>query len=423
MDYNFIVLLTAVIFSAYFSGMEIAFVSSNKLRIEIDRKQRLFGSGIIKLFVNNPGQFIATLLIGNNISLVIYSIIISNLLEPAISTIVGSDAVTLIINTLISTAIILLVAEFLPKSIFRISPNFFLKVFSIPTFFFYLLFYPVSKFTLFLSNAILSVFPGGRIKNKNNEENRVFSKADLDHFVNIVSQGELKNESERENIKIFQKALDFSNVKVRECMIPRTDIEAVEIGTGIDELRQRFIETRFSRILVYTDTIDQIAGYVELKDIFRNPPNISSILRKLVIVPETMPANRLLKLFIDEKVNIAVVVDEFGGTSGLVTIEDIVEEIVGDIEDEHDVYELVEKQIGKNEFVFSGRLEIDYLNEKYGLNLPEKDDYETLAGMVLYYHESIPNNNDIVKINNIVIKVLKATATRIDLLNLKIEMD
>jgi len=268
-----------------------------------------------------------------------------------------------------------------------------------------------------------SIITKSTIKKKNNEENRVFNKADLDHFVNIVSQGELKNESERENIKIFQKALDFSNVKVRECMIPRTDIEAIEIGTGIDELRQRFIETRFSRILVYTDTIDQIAGYVELKDIFKNPPDISSILRKLVIVPETMPANRLLKLFIDEKVNIAIVVDEFGGTSGLVTIEDVVEEIVGDIEDEHDVYELVEKQIGKNEFIFSGRLEIDYLNEKYSLNLPEKDDYETLAGMVLYYHESIPKNNDIVKINNIVIKVLKATATRIDLLNLKVEKD
>jgi len=423
MDYNYVILLIALVFSAFFSGMEIAFISSNKLRIEIDRKQGLFGSGIIKLFVNNPGQFIATMLIGNNINLVVYSIIISKLLEPPVSAIVGSDAITLIINTLISTAIILIVAEFLPKSVFRISPNFFLKTFSVPTFFFYLLFYPVSKFTLFLSNAILSIFPGGRIKKKNNEENRVFNKADLDHFVNIVSQGELKNESERENIKIFQKALDFSNVKVRECMIPRTDIEAIEIGTGIDELRQRFIETRFSRILVYTDTIDQIAGYVELKDIFKNPPDISSILRKLVIVPETMPANRLLKLFIDEKVNIAVVVDEFGGTSGLVTIEDVVEEIVGDIEDEHDVYELVEKQIGKNEFIFSGRLEIDYLNEKYSLNLPEKDDYETLAGMVLYYHESIPKNNDIVKINNIVIKVLKATATRIDLLNLKVEKD
>jgi len=423
MDYNYIILLLAVVFSAFFSGMEIAFITSNKLRIEIDRKQGLFGAGITKIFIDNPGQFIATMLIGNNICLVVYSIIISKLLEPVISTIVVSDAITLIINTLISTAIILLVAEFLPKAIFRISPNFFLKTFSVPTFIFYLLFYPVSKFTLFLSNAILSIIPGGKVKKKDNEEELIFSKADLDHFVNVVSHGEIKDESDRENIKIFQKALDFSNIRVRECMIPRTDIEAVEIGTSIDELRERFIATRYSRILVYTDTIDQIAGYVELKDIFKNPPNISSILRKIVIVPETMPANRLLKLFIDEKVNIAVVVDEFGGTSGLITIEDVVEEIVGDIEDEHDVSELVEKQVSENEFIFSGRLEIDYIREKYSLNLPEEDDYETLAGMVLYYHGNIPKSNDIVKINNIVIKVLRATPTRIDLLNLKVEQD
>ncbi|MGQ9620273.1 MAG: hemolysin family protein, partial [Bacteroidales bacterium] len=399
MDYYLIILL-AVIFSAYFSGMEIAFIASNKLRIELDRKHGVFGSRITRIFVKNPGQFIATMLIGNNICLVIYGIIISRLLGPFISRLVVSEALTLLVNTIISTAIILFVAEFLPKAVFRVSPNFFLKLLSIPTFFFFLIFYPVAKLALYISNAVLSIFPGGRVPEKENEENIVFSKADLDHFVNINTQEDIQNESERANFKIFQNALDFSDVRVRECMVPRTEIEAVEISSGIENLKERFIATRFSRILVYSETIDQIAGYAELKDMFKNPPDLKSIVRKLVIVPETMPASRLLKQFVDEKVNIALVVDEFGGTSGMVTIEDMLEEIVGEIEDEHDINEFVEKVTGPGEYVFSGRLEIDYLNEKYNLGLPEKDDYETLAGMVLYYHGNIPKANDIIRINN-----------------------
>jgi CBS domain containing-hemolysin-like protein len=418
---NYLPILVAIIFSAYFSGMEIAFVTSNKLRIELDRKQGVFGSDITKIFVNNPGQFIATMLIGNNISLVVYGIIISRILGPVISRLVSSEALILILNTLISTAIILIVAEFIPKALFRLNPNFFLRLFSIPTLFFYVIFYPVSKISLYISNAILRIFPSGRAPKKENEENIFFSRADLDHFVNINAKEGVKDESEKENIKIFQNALDFSNIRVRECMVPRTEIEAVDINDSIETLRERFISTRFSRILVYSGTVDRIAGYVELKDMFKNPQDIKSVLRKLAIVPETMPANRLLRQFVDEKVNIAVVVDEFGGTSGMVTIEDVLEEIVGDIEDEHDVKELVEKQVGTNEYVFSGRLEIDYLNEKYNLNLPENDDYETLAGMVLYYHGSIPKNNDIIRINNIIIKVLRVTSTRLDLVNLKLE--
>jgi len=418
---NYLPILLAVIFSAYFSGMEIAFITSNKLRIELDRKQGVFGSGITKIFVNNPGQFIATMLIGNNVSLVVYGIIISRILGPVISLFVSSEALILILNTLISTAIILIVAEFIPKALFRLNPNFFLRLFSIPTLFFYVIFYPVSKISLYISNSILRIFHSGKAPEKGNEENIFFSRADLDHFVNINAMEGVKDESEKENIKIFQNALDFSNIRVRECMVPRTEIEAVDINDTIENLRERFIATRFSRILVYSGTADQIAGYVELKDMFRNPQDIKSVLRKLVIVPETMPANRLLRQFVDEKVNIAVVVDEFGGTSGMITIEDVLEEIVGDIEDEHDVKELVEKQVGTNEYIFSGRLEVDYLNEKYNLNLPENDDYETLAGMILYYHGSIPKNNDIIRINNIVIKVLRATSTRLDQVNLKVE--
>ncbi|MDQ1296346.1 MAG: magnesium and cobalt exporter, family [Bacteroidota bacterium] len=415
-----IVILLAILFSAFFSGMEIAFVSSNKLRIELDKKQGVFGSEIVKIFTNNPGKYIATMLIGNNIALVIYGLFFSRLLGPVLTPVLDSDLLTLIANTIISTAIILLVAEFLPKTIFIISPNFFLKSLSVPTLFFYWIFYPISKFTLTAANLFIKIFfknkPGEKVR-----ENIVFSKIDLDHFVNLSKQSREESEPFHHNIRIFQNALDFSNVKLRECMVPRTEIDAVECNSPIADLKEKFIETQHSRILVYNESIDNIIGYFELKDIFRNPPDIKSSIRKLAIVPETMAANKLLKVFVDEKKNIALVVDEFGGTSGMVTIEDVLEEIVGDIEDEHDTNELIEKVLGNNEYVFSGRLEIDYLNEKFHLGLPEEDDYETLAGMILYYHGSIPGNNDVIRVRNIVLKVLKVTATRLELVSLRIE--
>jgi CBS domain containing-hemolysin-like protein len=415
-----IIILLAIILSAFFSGMEIAFVTSNKLRIELDRKQGVFGSEIIKLFTDNPGQYIATMLIGNNFSLVIYGLVFSSILGPILNPVVDSDLLVLILNTIISTAIILFVAEFLPKTIFIISPNFFLKFLSIPTLFFFFLFYPISKFTLAASNLFIRVFfkikPGEK-----KQENLVFSKVDLDHFVNLSKQSKEESEPDHHNIRIFQNALDFSNVKLRECMVPRTEIEAVECMSPVEVLKEKFNTTRLSRILVYQNSIDNIIGYFELKDIFRNPTDIRSSIRKLAIVPETMPANRLLKLFVNEKKSIALVVDEFGGTSGMVTIEDILEEIVGDIEDEHDINDLTEKVVGFHEYILSGRIEIDYLNEKYHLSLPEEDDYETLAGMILFYHGSIPGNNDVIRIGNIVIKVLRATTTRLELVNLKIE--
>ena len=415
-----LIILFAIILSAFFSGMEIAFVTSNKLRIELDRKQGVFGSEILKLFTDNPGKYIATMLIGNNISLVIYGLVFSSILGKVLSPIIDSDLLILILNTFISTAIILFVAEFLPKTIFIISPNFFLKFLSIPTLFFFFLFYPVSKFTLAASNLFIRIF--FRIKpGEKKQENLVFSKVDLDHFVNLSKQSKEESGPDHHNIRIFQNALDFSNVKLRECMVPRTEIEAVDCESTVEELKEKFIDTRYSRILVYQNTIDNIIGYFELKDIFKNPTDIRSSLRKLAIVPETMPANKLLKLFVDEKKNIALVVDEFGGTSGMVTIEDVLEEIVGDIEDEHDINDLTEKVVGNNEYILSGRIEIDYLNEKYHLKLPEEDDYETLAGMILFFHGSIPGNNDVIRIRNIVIKVLKATTTRLELINLKIE--
>ena len=415
-----LIIFLAIILSAFFSGMEIAFVTSNRLRIELDRKQGVFGSRIIKLFTDNPGQYIATMLIGNNFALVIYGLVFSKILGNLLSPVLGSDLLILIVNTLISTTIILLVAEFLPKTIFIISPNFFLKFLSIPTLIFFFIFYPVSKFTLAASNLFIRIFfkikPGEK-----KQENIVFSKVDLDHFVNLSKQSKEESEPDHHDIRIFQNALDFSNVKLRECMVPRTEIEAVEAGSSVELLREKFIETRLSRILIYQDTIDNITGYFELKDIFKNPTEISSMTRKLAIVPETMPANKLLKLFVDQKKNIALVVDEFGGTSGMVTIEDVLEEIVGDIEDEHDTIDLIEKSVGLNEYIFSGRFEIDYLNDKYHLNLPEADDYETLAGMIMFYHGSIPGNNDIIRIRNFIIKVLRASTTRLELVNLRIE--
>lgn len=417
---SILIIILAIVLSAFFSGMEIAFIASNRLMIELDRKQGVSGSEILKLFTNNPGQYIATMLIGNNVALVMYGLVFSNILTPKLALYIDSEVLILIINTVISTLLILTVAEFLPKTVFIISPNFFLRNLSIPTLFFFVIFYPLSRFTLALSNLFIRVV--FRLKaGEKNEENHIFSKVDLDHFINQGKQRTDESESEHNNIRIFQNALDFSNVRLRECMIPRTEIDAVEIGSSIDHLKHRFIETGFSRILVYENSMDNITGYAELKDLFKNPADISSIQRKLAIVPETMPANRLLKHFVDERRNIALVVDEFGGTSGMITIEDVLEEIFGEIKDEHDTDHLIEKKISNNEYVFSGRLEIDYLNEKYRLNLPEKDDFETLAGMILYFHGSIPGTSDVIRIGNIVIKVLRAGSTRLELVNLKVE--
>ncbi|MFN8211288.1 MAG: hemolysin family protein [Bacteroidales bacterium] len=421
MNTYFILIFLTIIFCAFFAGMEIAFVTSNRLRIELDRKQGVFGSGIIRYFTRNPGQFISTMLIGNSIGLVVYGLLMADLLTPLIRPFVNSDILTLVIQTIISTLIILLVAEFLPKAIFLLNPNFFLQTLSIPTFMFFLIFYPISKFSLIVSNFFIRLIFGIKTE-ENRQEDIVFSKVDLDHFVDMNSQSVIESEPDHHNIKIFRNALDFSNVRLRECMVPRTEIEAVPISSPVALIKEKFVATRYSRILVYEDSIDQIIGYVELKDIFREPSDLRSVVRKLAVVPETMAANRLLSLFVEEKKNIAVVVDEFGGTSGMITIEDVLEEIFGDIEDEHDTRELVEKMISPVEFVLSGRLEVDYLNEKYKLNLPEEDDFETLAGMVLYYHGSIPKPNDVIRIGaSIVIKVLKVTSTRLDLVNLRIE--
>ena len=416
-----VIIIISVLFSAFFSGMEIAYISSNKLKIELHRKEGSFNSKIISFLSRYPGQYIVTMLIGNNIALVIYGIFMAILLEPLIHTLTEHDANILILQTIISTLIILFTAEFLPKTLFRINPNSFLIIFAIPVLLFFVIFYPVSKLTIYISNFILGTFFKVKIHEK--QENIVFGKVDID---NLMSDKRAEQKIKKNNdldFRIFQNALDFSDVKLRECIVPRTEIIAVKNDSEIEDLQQKFIETGLSKILVFKESIDQIIGYIHMKDLFNNPYNIESNIIDVSIVPETMPANKLLEMFVKEKKNIAVVVDEFGGTSGIVTIEDILEEIFGEIEDEHDTSKLTEQKINEHEYIFSGRLEVDYLNEKYNFNLPKHDEYETLAGLILHFYESIPKPKERIIIKLFEFRVLKVSETRIELLNLKVLPD
>lgn len=415
-----LIILISLSFIVLFSGMEIAFIRSDKLRIELDRKHGAPGSEIIRLFTDHQARFFSTMLIGYIISLVIYAISFTTTFLPVLLNIIHLPTLAIILGIIISTLIFLFFAEFVPGTFFPVSPNFFLKLLSLPAFFFYILFYPISKLLVFVCGMFLKIFPGDIPREKITEE-MIFSKTNAEYFESITTKGKAETDTEEQDIRIFRNALDFSNIKLRDIMVPRTEIEAIAGTSTIEQLREKFISTRFSRILVYHETIDHIIGYVEVKDVFRNPADLKPSLHKLAIVPETMPANKLLRMFVSEKKNIALVVDEFGGTSGMVTIEDLLEEIVGDIEDEHDSSDLVEKVVRPNEYIFSGRLEIDYLNEKYNLNLPEGDDYATLAGLILYYHGSIPGVNDIIRIGNITIKILRASNTKIEVTNLKLE--
>jgi len=416
-----VTIIISVFFSAFFSGMEIAYISSNKLKIELYRKEGSFNSKIISFLSSYPGQYIVTMLIGNNIALVIYGIFMAILLEPLIYTLTEYDVNILILQTIISTLIILLTAEFLPKTLFRINPNSFLKVFAIPALLFFIIFYPVSKITIYISNFILGTF--FKVKTGEKQENIVFGKVDIDNLMSEKRAEQKIKKNEDLDFRIFQNALDFSEVKLRECIVPRTEIIAVKNDSGIEDLQQKFIETGLSKIFVFKESIDQIIGYIHMKDLFNNPDNIESNIIDVSIVPETMPANKLLEMFAKEKKNIAVVVDEFGGTSGIVTIEDILEEIFGEIEDEHDTSELTEQKINEHEYIFSGRLEVDYLNEKYNFNLPKHDEYETLAGLILHFYESIPKPKEHIVTGLFEFRVLEVSETRIELVNLKVIPD
>jgi CBS domain containing-hemolysin-like protein len=418
---SILIIILSLIFLIFFSGMKSAFLNANKVRIELDSKQDVFGSGIIKFFADHPGSFIAAMTIGTIISISVYAIASFSIIKTTLSSAPESDAVIIIYGILFSSIVLLIVAGLPARTFFIIAPNSILNLLSVPALLFYYIFYPVSKLMISVSGLFMNFFAGTLVKEKISE-NQLYILTEPDHFPGFPLQDESESAPMDNNIKILQNALDFSHVKLWECMVPRTEIKAVDIETPVSELRSLFVETQHSRLLVYKDSIDNVIGYFDLKDIFKDPADIKSYIRKVIIVPETMAANRLLKMFVDQKKNVALVVDEFGGTSGMITIEDVVEEIVGDIEDEHDINELTEKAIGNNEYIFSARLEIDYLNEKYNFSLPEEDDYKTLAGLILFYHGSIPVQNDIIRVKNTVFKVLKVNATRIELVNVKVEV-
>ncbi|MCK3682509.1 hemolysin family protein [Maribellus sp. YY47] len=420
MNNYLLIILVTMLLSAFFSGMEIAFVSANKLRLELDKKSEPFSSRILKFVTSNGGKYIATMLVGNNIALVIYGIAFAALLQPLFESYFQSASMVLLMQTIFSTMIILVFSEFLPKTLFRLFPNSLLTFFSIPLALFYILFYPITSFSMGITNILLKrVLKTDIAKGK---KNPVFSRIDLDEFVSENDSGrkEIAEKAVETEIKLFKNALDFSKVKLREIMVPRPEIEMLELGATISELRQKFVETGYSRILFYKENTDNIIGYVHSSVLFQNPKSIEPFIKKVAIVPETMPANKLLSTFIQEHRSIAIVVDEFGGTSGMVTSEDILEEIFGEIEDEHDTSDIIEKKISDTEFIFSGRAEIDLLNEKYFFDLPETEEFETLAGLILYYHESIPKINSVIKIGKFRFKILKATNTKIELVKLTI---
>lgn len=411
-------ILITMLFSAFFSGMEIAFVSSNKLRFEMDRSEESLTSRVLSIFFQNPNNFISTMLVGNNIALVIYGILMAEIIEvQLLSGIIDNEFVLVLTQTIISTLIILVTGEFIPKTLFKINPNFTLNLFAIPAFICYIVLYPISKFASSLSGIILWI-TGTKINKEASA--KAFTKVDLDHFIQSSIQDSGNQEEIDTEVKIFQNALDFSSVKVRDCMVPRTEIVAVEDDTSLEELKERFIESGISKIIVYKENIDNIIGYIHSSEMFHELTDWTNSIRQLPIVPETMNANKLMKLFMQQKKSLAVVVDEFGGTSGIVALEDLVEQIFGEIEDEHDTNSHVAKATGDNEYILSGRLDIEKVNELFSIELPESDEYQTVGGLILHQHQSFPKTHEIITVGRFEFKIIKVTATKIELVKLKV---
>ncbi|MBT7727194.1 MAG: HlyC/CorC family transporter [Flavobacteriales bacterium] len=389
------IVVITLIFSAFFSGIEIAFVSSNKLKLELDKNSDSFISKTIAIFSKDESNFIATMLIGNNIALVIFSISMTELLHPFLQNI-SSSFLLLFTQTIISTIIILITAEFIPKAIFRINPNYMIKIFSLPLIFFYFLLYPIVFVMLAISGFVLKYI----FRLEINEVNQLFSKIDLDEYLESLTQYTNSNSGNNTEVEMLQNALELSNIKVRECMVPRTDMAAINIKSSVEQLLKLFIETKYTKIPVFKDNIDNIIGYVHSADLFKKPITIKSVMLPIPIVSESLTANEMLNTFIKKNKSIALVVDEFGGTSGLVTVEDVTEEIVGEIEDEHDIADIIDEKISDTEYLFSSRMEVDQINNKYNLELPESEEYETIAGLFLSLHEDIPIKGESIKYEN-----------------------
>lgn len=402
-----------LVLSAFFSGMEIAYVSSNKIHIEIEKKQNNFLSGILKKITKRPSKFIATMLVGNNIALVIYSFFMGDLLMEYIPL---AGFVGLLVQTIISTLIILLTAEFLPKVFFQIYANSLVKVFAVPAYFFYVLFSLISEFIIWISDLVLKLI----FKSEGDTVQLTFSKLELGNYISEqMDIAETKQEMDSE-IQIFQNALDFSEVKSREAMIPRTEVVAVDIDTSPKELAKIFTETGLSKILIYNENIDDILGYVHSFELFKKPETLKKVLMPVVFVPETMLVKDVLGILSKKRKSLAVVIDEYGGTSGIITVEDIIEELFGDIEDEHDSIALIEEELGEGHYKFSARLEVDHLNEIYKLNLEESENYETLGGLIVNHTEEIPGKGETVEIDDYIFTILEVSNTKIELVELKI---
>ena len=403
--------------SAFFSGMEIAFVSSNRMLAEMDREGNSIAKNIISRFYNHPNGFVSTMLVGNNIVLVVYGILVARLFDNTIFSSLD-DGMKVTADTLLSTLVILFTGEFLPKILFKNNANRLLSVFSVPAYLFYIILWPISRFSTLVSKCLLRLV-GIRMETESDDDG--FSKVDLDYLVQSSIENAQSDDEINEEVKIFQNALDFSDCKVRDCMVPRTEVNAVDVNDcTVDELMQKFVESGNSKIIVYDSDIDHIIGYIHSSEMFRNRDNWRECVCKMPFVPETMAAQKLMHIFLQQKKSLGVVVDEFGGTSGIVSLEDIVEEIFGDIEDEHDSTKYIATQIGENEYMLSARLEIDKVNDLFDLGLPESDDYMTVGGYILHEYQSFPKLNEVITIGRYEFRIIKSTMTKIELVKLKV---
>lgn len=403
--------------SAFFSGMEIAFVSSNRMLAEMDREGNSIAKNIISRFYNHPNGFVSTMLVGNNIVLVVYGILVARLFDNTIFSSLD-DGMKVTADTLLSTLVILFTGEFLPKILFKNNANRLLSVFSVPAYLFYIILWPISRFSTLVSKCLLRLV-GIHMETESDDDG--FSKVDLDYLVQSSIENAQSDDEINEEVKIFQNALDFSDCKVRDCMVPRTEVNAVDVNDcTVDELMQKFVESGNSKIIVYDSDIDHIIGYIHSSEMFRNRDNWRECVCKMPFVPETMAAQKLMHIFLQQKKSLGVVVDEFGGTSGIVSLEDIVEEIFGDIEDEHDSTKYIATQVGENEYMLSARLEIDKVNDLFDLGLPESDDYMTVGGYILHEYQSFPKLNEVITIGRYEFRIIKSTMTKIELVKLKV---
>lgn len=410
-------LLISMVFSAFFSGMEIAFVSSNRLRVEMDRDKHGLAQRALDVFYRQPSHFISTMLVGNNIALVVYGILFAKIFDATLFAPL-SDGARVTCDTLLSTVVVLFTGEFLPKTIFKSNPNGLMAFFALPAFLCYIILWPVSRFSTLLSRGLLRLI-GAKMPKET--EGKEFTKVDLDYLVQS-SIDNAKNDAEIEDeVELFHNALDFADTKVRDCMVPRTEIDAIDVeDCTLEQLKNKFIESGHSKIIVYRGDIDHIIGYIHSSEMFKHVTSISKHIQQMPYVPETMAARKLMHIFLQQKKSLGVVIDEFGGTSGIVSLEDIVEEITGDIEDEHDNQKYVAKQLSDGDYMLSARLEIEKVNELFDLDLPESDDYMTVGGLILHEYQSFPKLNEVVSIGRFQFKIVKNTMTKIELVRLKV---